>query len=170
MLVVIKCVGSGTIKREKEQWRRRGGKLVRGRVESRFYFLKMLHLGFFGFFLFCLSSESVILKEMENGRRRPGSWGWTLGHDVKVNICFKPGMEFRGEVFSVDINLVIVSIQVVFKAKRLDKILYEECMCLFPKTCKFLINTSTFLVHCHLNKLFCTLYSLGISELWTSIN
>lgn len=128
------------------------------------------YIGILRFFLFCLSSESESLKEMENGGRRPGSWGWTLGHDVKVNICFKPSMEFRGEVFSVDINLVIVSIQMVFKAKRLDKILYEECMCLAPKTCKFLINTSTFLVHCHLNKLFCTLYSLGISELWTSIN
>lgn len=40
----------------------------------------------------------------------------------------------------------------IFKAKRLDKITYEESMYPFPKTCKFLINTSALLVHCHLKK------------------
>ena len=43
MLVVIKCMNSGVIKRDKEQWRKqwRAGEES---VESRFYFLNMLQL------------------------------------------------------------------------------------------------------------------------------
>lgn len=81
MLVVIKCMNSGVIKRDKEQWRKqwRAGEES---VESRFYFLNMLQLWFLAFSFLLLSSKYESLKEMESGGRRPGSWRWTLDHDV----------------------------------------------------------------------------------------
>lgn len=94
---------------------------------------------------------------MENVRRKPDLREWTLGNVIKVNILFESGMELKVEVCSIDEILVIINIEMIFKAKKLDKITYEESMCPFLKTCVFLTNTSVLLVYCHLKNLLCTI-------------
>lgn len=86
---------------------------------------------------------------MENAGRKPDLREWTLGNIIKINILFESGVELKVEVCSVDEILVIISMEMIFKAKKLDKITYEESMCPFLKTCAFLTNTSVLLVYCH---------------------
>lgn len=64
-------------------------------METKFYFLSMLHLKLFGFLLsaFILSTLHEGLKKMESGRGRPGS----QGNVVKVQVCFEPCVDFRGK-------------------------------------------------------------------------
>ena len=94
---------------------------------------------------------------MENVGRKPDLQEWTLGNVIKVNIPFDSGLE--------------LNIEMIFKAKKLDKITYEESMCPFLKTCVFLTNTSVLLVYCHLKKsvVYYTSYISGTLELQTSI-
>lgn len=108
---------------------------------------------------------------MENVGRKPDLQEWTLGNVIKVNIPFESGMELKVEVCSIDEILVIINIEMIFKAKKLDKITYEESMCPFLKTCVFLTNTSVLLVYCHLKKsvVYYTSYISGTLELQTSI-
>ena len=51
---------------------------------------------------------------------------WTLGNVIKINILFESGMELKVEVCSVDEILVIISIEMIFKAKKLDCVSQSE--------------------------------------------
>ena len=63
-------------------------------------------------------------------------------------------------------KFVIISIQMAFKAEWLNKITYKGSMCLFPKICKFLTNTSVFLVYWHFKKSL--LYSVYFRDFRTA--
>lgn len=52
---------------------------------------------------------------------KPDFMEWTLGNIIKINILFE-SVELTVEVCSVDEILVIISMEMIFKAKKLDKI------------------------------------------------
>ena len=135
-------------------------------------------LRFFGLLHFALVPEGLkvinyfkkidkmkINKEDGNCWRKPDLREWTLGNVIKINILFESGMELKVEVCSVDEILVIISIEMIFKAKKLDKITYEESMCPFLKTCTFLTNTSVLLPF---KKICCVLYFIYFRDFITA--